>query len=119
MNGNDFLIYLNGLPIAATKSNEMATHCEAIEVSGPTTGSWREFIAGKKEWQANASFLVTNAIDIGKLIEVGRTYTLAFRTRTGANTVSGQAICTECRITATRGTLIQGSFQFKGTGELK
>ena len=35
-----------------------------------------------------------------------------------ADTMGGDAILTSCKISGTRGNLVQGSFSFKGTGEL-
>ena len=34
------------------------------------------------------------------------------------HTMGGDAILTSCKISGTRGNLVQGSFSFKGTGEL-
>ena len=118
MNGNEILIYQNGLPIAATKSNEVQNNCETVEISSPTTGQWRQFIPGRKNWSVNTSYLVTQAADISDLLHVGDTVILQFRNRSGSAILQGSAIVQTCTITAIRGNLAQGSFVFLGSGEL-
>lgn len=118
-NGNTLLVYLGSSAIAGTKSNEIQCGCETIEVSSPTQGQWRSFIVGRKEWSVNVSYLVAAATDVGNnILRVGQTYTLRMYNRTGTLILLGQAICTTCKITATRGNLITGSFVFKGNGAL-
>ena len=116
--GNNILVYLNGTAIAGTKSNEIQTDCETLEVTNPSSAQWRQFIAGRKQWTVSTGFLVLAGADITKLLTVGTTYTLQFRDRAGSNIVEGQAILKTCKISATRGNLATGAFSFQGTGEL-
>ena len=122
MNGNNIIIgTMSGTtftPIAATKSNEMQTDCETIEISSPSVGDWRTYMAGRKSWSVQVSFLVTAASNIRQLLNVGTSYTIVMRDRTNTSSVSGSAIMTTCKISATRGNLVTGSFVFKGTGAL-
>ena len=122
MNGNNIIIgTMSGTtftPIAATKSNEMQTDCETIEISSPSVGDWRTYMAGRKSWSVQVSFLVTTASNIRQLLSVGTSYTIVMRDRTNTSSVSGSAIMTTCKISATRGNLVTGSFVFKGTGAL-
>lgn len=54
------------------------------------------------------------------LVRVGKTYTLDVSVAGYPDdTLSGTAICTQCRVTATRGSLAQGSFTWQGTGPLE
>lgn len=105
--------------IAATKSQEIQTECETIEISNPSAGDWRKFLAGRKSWSVNVNFLVLAASDLAKLLNVGTSYTVTIKGR-GNNqpNVSGTAILTQCKQTYTRGNLCVGSFQFRGTGAL-
>lgn len=119
MNGNNILIYMNGSAIAGTKSNDVQTECETIEISSPSIGDWRAFMAGRKSWSVQTSFLVTATSSVRQLLNVGTSYTLVFRDRTNTYSVSGTAILTTCKITATRGNLCTGSFAFQGTGALQ
>jgi len=116
--GNNILVFLNGTAIAGTKSNEIQTDCEMIEITNMTSAQWRQFIAGRKQWTVSTGFLVLAGADITKLLTVGTTYTLQFRDRAGSNIIEGQAILKTCKISATRDNLATGSFSFQGTGEL-
>ena len=116
--GNNILVFLNGTAIAGTKSNEIQTDCEMIEITNMTSAQWRQFIAGRKQWTVSTGFLVLAGADITKLLTVGTTYTLQFRDRAGSNIIEGQAILKTCKISATRGNLATGAFSFQGTGEL-
>lgn len=122
MNGNNIIIgTMSGTtftPIAATKSNEMQTDCETIEISSPSVGDWRTYMAGRKSWSVQVSFLVTAASNIRQLLSVGTSYTIVMRDRNNTSSVTGTAIMTTCKISATRGNLVTGSFVFKGTGAL-
>ena len=121
MNGNNIIIRDSaGTLIAATKSNEWQTEAETIEVSSPTQGAWRSYIAGRKEWSVTTSFLVGDASKITKCLNIGTSYTLNFCENTTNYPVklTGTAILKICKITATKGNLCTGSFQFVGNGEL-
>ena len=119
-NGNTLIIRRGSSVIAGTKSNEIQCGCETIEVSSPTQGDWRTFIAGRKEWSVTVSYLVPAAANIeADILTVGQTYTLNMYDRSNWLILTGQAICTACKITATKGNLITGSFTFKGTGQLQ
>ena len=123
MNGNNILISAkdsnNIEVIAATKSQEIQTECETIEISNQSAGDWRKLLAGRKSWSVNVNFLVLAASDLAKLLNVGTSYTVTIKGR-GNNqpNVSGTAILTQCKQTYTRGNLCVGSFQFRGTGAL-
>ncbi len=125
-NGNNIIIKLGGTAIAATKSNDITVESEVLEIASPTTGSWRSFIAGRKEWSVNTSFLVTSPSDVASRLYVnneltiGKTYTLTIcmNDNTGAVYLTGSAILKTYKVTATRGNLMTGSFGFVGVGAL-
>lgn len=122
INGNNIIIgTMSGTtftPLAATKSNEIQSDCEMIEISSQSVGDWRAFMAGRKSWSVQTSFLVTAASDIRKVLTVGTSYTLLLRDRTNTSSVTGTAILQTCKISAIRGNLCTGSFVFKGNGAL-
>ena len=121
MNGNNILIYMGDSVVAATKSHEIQTESETIEISSPTNGAWRQRIAGRRSWSVNVNYLVTAESDLSKLLQVGNSYTLTIQARNhqqGGTNVSGTAILTQCKQTFTRGNLCVGSFQFVGSGPL-
>lgn len=120
LKGNNILIYRNGTAIAGTVSNEIQTGAELIEISSPTSGQWKEYITGRKSWSVNVSYLVLANDGVRDLLNVGATFTLKFRGRNAVDNtgVTGTAILKSCKITATKGNLVQGSFQFQGTSSL-
>lgn len=106
---------------AAVKSCNVKLGCETIEVSSPTTGQFREFIAGRKSWQITLNSLVTNCTEY-TFPKVGQTFLISMNIEGGCaehHRVSGNAICTEYQVTGTVGNLAQGSFSFQGTGPLE
>ena len=116
-NGNTLLIYKGNTLIAGTKSNEIKTLCDLMETS--TSSIWREYISGRKSWSVTVGYLVTSTISAASnLLTVGNSYTISIRTRTGTSVASGTAICSECTIRATKGSLMQGTFTFRGSGPL-
>ena len=120
INGNNILIYYNGTAISGTKSNEIQTDTELIEISSPSSGEWKSYITGRKNWSINVSFLVLAYDGVRNLLNVGNTFTIKFKGRNSSDSdgVSGFAILKNCKITAIKGNLVQGSFQFVGTGIL-
>lgn len=120
INGNSILIYRDDELIAGTRSNEIQTASEMIEVSSPASGRWREYRDGRKEWSVTTNYLVgVVGSTIKDLLTVGTRYNLTFKNRDQLGGLYGNARLKLCRITATRGNLAQGSFQFTGDGELK
>lgn len=117
--GNNILIYRNGTAIAGTVSNEIQSGAELIEISSPTSGQWKEYIAGRKNWSINVSWIITINNEWIELLNVGSSYTLKIFQRNSPNYyLTGTAILKSCKITATKGNIAQGSFQFTGTGTL-
>lgn len=60
LHGRDLIVTANGMAIAAAKSCELQVSCDDIEISSPTSGQWREFIADRKEWAVTTNHLVVN-----------------------------------------------------------
>ena len=121
MNGNNIIVYWNGTAIAAVKSNSIKTKADTIETASPTNGEWKTHIAGRKEWQISVSYLILTDNGVRDLLKTGNTYTIKMKGRNAADStgVTGTATLTNCDITATRGNLVTGSFQFVGNGPLQ
>ena len=119
LNGNIFVVSLGNTPIAGAKSDDIEVSCETLETSSPSQSDFREFIAGRKEWSVNTNYLVQTSADLQKVLNVGATYSIQFRHKSWYDYLHGSAILTKCVIRATEGNLVQGSFAFKGTGELQ
>lgn len=118
--GNNILIFQDGIAIAGAYSEEVQSATDLLEKSSPTSGDWKEYTDGLKSWSVNISSLVLANTDVRQLLNVGNTYTLKVRERNSADNtgVIGNAILKVCKITATKGNLVQGSFQFTGNGPL-
>jgi len=120
LKGNDIIVILNGEAIAATKSDELQVGCDSIPISSPTTGDWTDVIAGRKSWSLTTGFLIANQIKFFDGIDmVGMYVILRIKHRTGTTWYEGTALCTQFRVTATKGNLVQGSFAFQGKGKLE
>lgn len=115
--GNNIIVYRGGVAIAGTRSNEVGASADMIETASPTSGEWRSYRAGRKEWSVSVGYLVGSEAGVADLLTIGTEYTLAFKGGSDAG-VTGTAILTECRISATIGTLVTGSFSFRGNGAL-
>lgn len=119
--GNNIFVTLDGTIIAGTRSNEIQTDCDMIEISNPNSGMWRQYMEGRKDWTVQTSFLVTSVTNIRQLLNVGTSYTLVFRDRnsTSGASVSGTAILKTCKISSVISNLVQGTFVFQGNGALQ
>lgn len=121
MNGNNIIIYSGSAAIAGTKSNEIQTECETIEISSPSAGQWREHIVGRKEWSVSVDFLLLASTDVLGLLQIGNAFTLKVVTRSGNTTtvqLEGPAILKTVTNKYTRGNLAAGSYKFVGNGAL-
>ena len=118
INGNNILIYIDGTVVAGTRSNEVQSNRELIEIASPTSGEWREFIAGRKDWGFTVSWLVSSHADIQQLLLNAGVVTVRIVGRGETLGLTGSAIVQTCRMTFTRSNLAQGSLQLKGNGPL-
>lgn len=118
-NGNEILVYMNGVAIAHARSAEVSVDGELVEVGSPTQGDWREFLAGRKEWAVQVGYLVMENSELTKVVQVNQKVQLIINGRSGdTQGLIGTAFIKTAKQTYTRGTLIQGSFAFKGSGPL-
>ena len=131
LNGNIIIVQLNGNTIAGTKTTEIQVDSELIEIASATQGAYREYLTGRKQWQVTVNYLVMSATypeaksypnaALTDPLFVGSQYTLKFMNRGVGyqpSGMTGTAILRTCKITATRGNLIQGTFTFVGNGAL-
>jgi hypothetical protein len=135
LNGNIIIVQLNGNTIAGTKTTEIQVDIELIEIASATQGQYREYITGRKQWQVTVNYLLMSAgttfpnrpdAHLCDPLFVGNSYTLRFMNRYNQGYhqtdryvgLTGTAILSTCKITATRGNLIQGTFTFVGTSGL-
>lgn len=128
-NGNDIIVYYGNTAIARTRSNDAETDADMLEVSSQQTAKWKHYISGRIGGAFNVAYLVvgdSSAIGVSggngvrDLLQAGNSFTLKFKQRGAADSagVSGTFILKTVKITAQRGALVQGSFQFVLNGEL-
>lgn len=124
VNGNYIIIgQMSGqtfTPLAAVRSQDVESNADLIEIANPSSGQWKKYVAGRKEWSVNVNYLILGnaSANISDVLKVGSTYTLRIKERSNSYYVTGDAVCLSCRVTAIIGNLAQGSFSFRGTGEL-
>lgn len=119
INGNTLIIALDGTAIAGARSAQITNQCETIEIASASQNTFKKFIAGRAEWKVSVGQIVATAGQVSTdLLRVRTTYTLAIKDREGTIIATGQAICVNADIQATRGSLATGSFQFQGTDAL-
>ena len=125
-NGNNIIVYqYNGsqwVAIAATKSDEIQVDCDTIEIASSTQADqqWTRRVAGRKSWSLSVGWLVSAVGDIRKVLTVGSRVQLRIGARTWAagTGLTGYAIIKTAKVTAQRGALANGSFQFVSDGAL-
>ena len=128
-NGNNILVYKGGTLIAGMKSTDIQTDCDLQEVSSPGQGTYKAYVPGRIGGTLTIGYLVmadTSALGISggngikDLLQVRSEYTLVSKARNAADSdgISGKYILKTCKISANRGNLVTGSFQFVLNGAL-
>ena len=115
------LIYMDGVAIAGCTSCDIQTSIDIEEVGAPlSSGRWKQYRTKRKSWSITANYLVLQDSDAKDLLTVGNTYAIKFKGRNSSDSsgVNGSAILKTCKITATKGNLVRGSFQFLGNNDL-
>ena len=109
----------NNTVVAAAKSIEINVKCDTVERTSANNGLFREYITGRKEWNFQISSLVTSSQFSGAKTMVGTNYGVKFTLQNSTTVLmSGNAICTQAKITDQKGSIAKGSFVFQGTGAL-
>jgi len=121
MTGNDIIIILSRgtTPMGSTavKSHDITTAADTIEKASATQQGWREYLAGRKAWSVNMSYLVSVAKIQWELL-VGDTFNVTIADRNSNYRLVGTAILETAKQTYTVGNLANGSFVLKGSGPL-
>jgi len=108
--------------VAGVKADRLRVAGETIEIASATSSRWKEFLAGRKEWSIETDYLITDDNNIYDYpLMVGQTFNIRIQDspQHGSDTYcGGTVICTEAVQDYQVGTLVKGSFVFKGTGPL-
>ena len=122
MNGNNIIVLVDGLAIAAAKSCTITKKVEAIETANSVNGRAKSYIPGLREWSVSVRALVTSMPDF--FANPGQTVRLSIAVRDNngeytADRVTGDAIIGNAKITGTVGNLSTAEVKFLGTGALE
>lgn len=133
LHGTDLLVYqtISGTTtaIAAAKNCDITISAETIETTSPSSGAWKTYRPGRKDWSVGVSGLVpvdNGVSDLQTLLqnsgaEVTLTFKMASNRYGGSGNVdvcSGTAVCKSVKVGAGRGNLATYSCDFRGSGEL-
>lgn len=119
MNGKYITIEYGGSTIAGVTADRLNVSSDEIEKASATSSRWKEFLAGRKEWGINSDCLVTAPSAIGtNAMMVGNTYNIWIWGPNHTPLLRGTVICTEYTEDFRQGSLVKGSFRFRGTGPL-
>ncbi len=121
IHGRKIIVKVNGTAIAGAKSCEITVNGDDIEIASASQSTWREYIAGRKDWAVSCGHLLTatgtplktNAQMVNTVV------TLVVETDQTGDTLTGQAIVKAWKASGAVGNLATGTFQFKGTGALQ
>lgn len=123
MTGKDLIVIIsqNGTAIASTciRSQEIQTSADTIEKASATQQNWKEYVAGRNAWSLSVSYLVLSASKVSDLLMVGQTFDITIKDVDNTSSVTGTAILSSVKHTASVGTLANGSFSFTGSGHLQ
>lgn len=120
IHGRNLIIKMDGTAIAGAKSCEITIQGDDIEIASPSTGAWRAFIAGRKEWSVSCGHLIPASGTPLKsnAVMVGTTVTLTMESGLTGDTLTGSAIVKQWKASGAVGNLANGTFSFKGTARL-
>jgi len=120
IHGRNLIIKMDGTAIAGAKSCEISVKCDKIEAASPSTGTWRTFLAGRKEWSGSCGHLIpASGTPLKSEVEmVGQTVTLTMQTDMTDDIISGSAIVEQWSASGAVGSLANGKFSFCGSGPL-
>lgn len=118
LHGRNLVLSLGGTAVAASKECSLSVSADTLETASATQGSWRSYIAGRKDWKISATHFITSSNDINtSVLRVGSSYSVTLTDGAG-HTLSGTAICTQCDIGGSVGDLVSGTFTLQGSGAL-
>lgn len=121
MTGKDITVILsrNNTALANTRirSNEIQTSCDMIEKASASQQDWKEYVAGRNSWTLTVNYLVLASAQVADLLYVGQTFDITMKSG-NSELLTGSAIITSVKNTATVGNLAQGGFTLQGSGAL-
>ena len=118
--GRDLLVYADGVVVAAAKSCSLSMEADTLETAGVDAGA-RSYMSGRKNWSVKVGNLITSVqghfAPIGAMLRLSMVICDELGNPT-SDRLTGEAFVTGADVTGTVGHLVQGSFTFKGSGQL-
>ena len=118
--GRDLLVYADGVVVAAAKSCSLSMEADTLETAGVDAGA-KSYMSGRKDWSVKVGNLVTSVqghfAPIGAMLRLSMVICDELGNPT-SDRLTGEAFVTGADVTGTVGHLVQGSFSFKGSGQL-
>ena len=109
----------NSTILYAAKSIELTIDCDVVEVAPQNGSGWREYITGWKKWSFQVGTLASSSQISDAPSMIGATYYAKFtKSDSTSEVVGGYCICTQAKITDTKGQIAKGTFVFQGKGVL-
>lgn len=62
LKGNDLLIKIGGVAVAAAKSCDINVQADELETASPSDGAWKSSITGRKSWSITTNHLVVSLV---------------------------------------------------------
>ena len=120
INGRNLLVYADGVVVAAAKSCSLSMEADTLETAGVDAGA-RSYMSGRKNWSVKVGNLITSVqghfAPIGAMLRLSMVICDELGNLT-SDRLTGEAFVTGADVTGTVGHLVQGSFTFKGSGQL-
>ena len=118
LQGNNLIIYVDGVAVAAAKSCTVTMEVGSIDTAG--SGRTKASMPTVKDWSVKTSVLVTSLNGHFALSgKVRLSVAVVDNGEITTDRMTGEAIVTSANVSAAVGNLVQGNFSFKGTGALE
>ena len=118
LQGNNLIIYVDGVAVAAAKSCTVTMEVGSIDTAG--SGRTKASMPTVKDWSVKTSVLVTSLNGHFALSgKVRLSVAVVDGGEITTDRMTGEAIVTSANVSAAVGNLVQGNFSFKGSGALE
>lgn len=126
LKGNDLILSLDGVRLAAAKSCGVERNVDTIEVCSPTDGPAKKFVPSTTSWAISAGGLYANKEGAERLRKIWRAYqdgvhtplSVKVDTEPGVSE-KGEAILTSLHEDGNLNELVKFSIQLQGSGKLE
>lgn len=108
----------DGVLVAMSKTCTINVECDEIEVSGQTSGRWREVFPGRLAWSISMGYLVTAGGVAGDVLKVGTMVNIKVKDGETGTPLTGTALVKRCQMVGNVRSLSTGDCQLTGSGPL-